>query len=111
MLMPATTTIDVSRGSTTDAYGDEVDAPQPVYQGIPAIISYQTSVSLPPASGRPVQASAYEIVVDSWVQMKDQDVITDRQTGEQYQVTSVRRLPSYGIPTDLQLAARRIDGT
>ncbi len=111
MLMPPTTTIDVDRGTTQDAYGDDVDALTRVYAGIPAIISYQTAVSLPPASGRPVQASAYEIVVDSWVVMKDQDVITDRQTREQYRVTTVRKLPSYGIPTDLQLIAQRIDGT
>lgn len=111
MLMPGTTTIVVSRGTTTDAYGDEVDAYSPVYTGVPAIISYQTDVSLPPSSGRPVQVSAYEIIVDNWLQIEDQDLITDQQTGDQYQVTSVRKLPSYGIPTDLQLAARRIDGT
>ncbi|MGH3436848.1 MAG: hypothetical protein ACRDRN_10330 [Sciscionella sp.] len=111
MLMPPTTTIDVDRGSVLDGFGDEVDAFTRVYDGVPAIIAYQTEVALPPASGRPVQASAYEIVVDSWLEMKDQDVVTDRQTGEQYRVTTVRKLPSYGIPNDLQLIARRIDGT
>lgn len=111
MLMPPTTTITISRGTDQDVWGDEVNSLNQLYVGVPAIINYQTGVSKDPSTGAPVQASAYEVVVPKGTDVKDQDVLTDSQTGEQYEVTSVRILPSYGVPADVWLAVRRLDGT
>lgn len=109
--MPPTTTVTISRGTTTDAYGDEVNQLNQLYTGVPAIINYQTGVSKDPSSGRPVQVSAYEVVLPKGTDVKDQDVLTDQQTGEKYEVTSVRTLPSYGVPADVWVVVRRLDGT
>ncbi len=108
--MPPTTTITISRGTSTDAYGDPVNSLNQLYFGVPAIINYQTGVSKDPSTGQPVQASAYEVVVPKGTDVKNQDVLTDQQTGEEYEVTAVRTLPSYGVPADVWLAVRRLDG-
>lgn len=110
MLMPPTTTVTISRGTTTDAYGDPIDQLTPIYWDVPAIICYQAGTVKDPASGRPVQVSNYECVLPSQQDVKDQDVITDQQTQESYTVTEVRTLPSYGLPADKQVAMVRTDG-
>lgn len=109
--MPPTTTCTISRGTVQDVYGDEVNNLNQVYTDVPAIITYQSGVSKDPSTGAPVQTSVYEIVMPQGTDVKDQDVIADQQTGENYEVTAVRILPSYGIPTDVWIAARRLDGT
>lgn len=108
--MPPTTTCTISRGTVQDLYGDEVSVLNQLYTDVPAIITYQTGVSKDPSTGTPVQTSVYEIVMPQGTDVKDQDTITDLQTGENYEVTAVRILPSYGIPADVWIAARRLDG-
>lgn len=109
--MPPTTAVTISRGTSADEYGDPIDTPTPLYTDVPAIIVYSTGVSLDPSSGRPVQASNYECILPFGTDVQNQDVITDQQTLESYTVTSVRTLPSYGLPADVQVAMFRTDGT
>lgn len=110
MLMPPTTTVAISRGTDVDEYGDPIDNLNQLYTDVPAIIVYQAGISMNPASGIPVQISNYECILETGTDVLDQDVVTDQQTGESYTVTSVRMLPSYGLPSDLQIVMVRTDG-
>lgn len=112
--MPATTTVTIRRpgAQDVDAYGDPIDTiAVPIATGLPAIIVYRASTVRDPASGQPVQVDASEAVLDKGTDVQDQDVLTDEQTGEDYRVTQVRILPSYGIPADVWLALERLGGT
>lgn len=111
MLMPPTTTVTISRGTSVDAFGDPIDTPNQLYTDVPAIIVYNTGVSMDPSSGRPVQVSNYECILPHGTDVKDQDVIQDIQTLETYTVTSVRTLPSYGLPADVTISMFRTDGS
>lgn len=108
--MPPTTTVTISRGTDVDEYGDPIDNLNQLYTDVPAIIVYQTGISKDPASGTPVQVSNYECILDFGTDIKNQDVVTDQQTLESYTVVSVRTLPSYGLPVDIQIAMVRTDG-
>lgn len=114
MLMPATTTVSISRPNVGDVddYGDPIDTVAlPISNGLPAIISYRTGTVKDPASGVPVQVDASEVVLDKGTDVRDQDVLTDEQTGERYTVVQVRTLPSYGLPADVWLSVKRINGS
>ena len=63
--MPPTTTVTISRGTTADEYGDEVNILNQLYTGVPAIIAYQSDVSLDPASGNPVEVGNYQAFFDN----------------------------------------------
>lgn len=109
MLMPPTTTLTIHRGTVVDAYGDPTDEINPIATDVPAIIAYSASTRQDPASGRPVQVSAYDCVVERGTDIRPQDRVVDNQTGVTYEVTNVSVLPSYGLPTDVQVALWRVD--
>jgi hypothetical protein len=110
-MMPPTTTVSIARGEQLDAYGDPQDINSvPVYTNIPAIISYKTRTTQDPATGTPRQITAYECILDRGTDVRDDDRLTDEQTGIVYNVTGVTLLPSYGVPADVWVALSQVGG-
>lgn len=111
MLMPPTTFVTISRATQTDAYGDPQDIDStPLYTDVPAIISDPVTTTQDPATGTPRQVNAMQIILRRGTDVRDDDRITDQQTGIVYNVTSVRVLPAYGIPSDIWCTVQTVGG-
>lgn len=111
MMMPPNAVVSISRGTAeeVDAGGDPVEVDSmPLYTDVPALIGYVGAVTQSYASGTPRQVSMFEIYVDAGRDVKPQDRLVD-QDDVTYHVTAVNQLPSFGMPSDIQVKAYRVD--
>jgi hypothetical protein len=109
MGMPGTTRVTISRAVQNDAYGDpqDINVP-PLYTDVPAIIAYDGRVMQDPATGTPRQVTSSSVVFNKGTDVRQDDRLTDQQTGQVYQVTGVTLHPAYGVPGDVWCAVSAV---
>lgn len=111
MLMPPNTKVTISRATQLDGYGDPQDInSEPVAVDVPALFAYSGKVTQDPASGTPRQVTSFSCLLPKGTDVRDDDRLTDQQTGQTYAVTGVTTFPSYGIPADVWVAMTAVDG-
>ncbi|MFI2761396.1 hypothetical protein ACH5A3_21380 [Streptomyces echinatus] len=103
----ATTTIAVLRGTSTDAYGDEVDTDTPVASGIPAALTEQSRrvTTRDDPTPRIVRYAVARVAVGTDV--TDQDRVRDERTGAIYSIDAVSSMANPAAVADLRLDLRR----
>lgn len=111
MLVPASTTVAISRGTEQDAYGDPADInSDPIAVGIPAAIASRTVNSQNRASGTPRQITVLTGVVPNGTDVRQDDRLTDQGTGQIYNVDKVQPGTSYGFTADIVLSLSAVGG-
>jgi hypothetical protein len=107
----ASNVVSVLRGTTTNAYGDEVDDPdnaQVVASGIPAQIVVTSARAYDPTSQQLRVIQTIAGVVQSDVDIVESDQLIDDRTGVIYTVESVTQEGGPGFTSDLELVLRRV---
>ena len=107
----ATTQVSVLRGTSTDEFGDEIDAATPVATSIPAAVVESSKVVLDQATQTPRTVRTVTCVLPSWASVLNTDRIQDQATGLTYIIETVETQPSLGYPGDQVLGLRRVTGT
>src|SRR6267154_3769510 len=117
----ANTTVTILRGTSTDSFGDIIDAPVPVYTHIIAFISYPTMSPLrpivlgatvyEPASPEPSTTRLAACTLPSGSDIRNTDQILDEFTGVLYEVYQVTELGNAGAALDLVLTLKRVTTT
>lgn len=103
----ATTRLTVLRGTTTDAFGDEVDTNAPVATGIPASLTEQTRRVTTRDDPTPRIVRSAIARVAPGTDVTDQDRVRDERTGAVYIVDAVSSMSSPALAVDLRLDLRR----
>ncbi|WP_274029453.1 hypothetical protein [Streptomyces sp. MMBL 11-1] len=99
----ANTTISVLRGTTTDEFGDPVDAPTTVASGIPASLIEVTRRAFTPENPTP-RVVRYSIArTGADVDVLEDDRIRDESTDRIYIVEAVSQTGGIGMVNDLRL--------
>jgi len=90
----ATGTYAVLRGTTTDAYGDAIDATTTVdgYEALVGSLVERTRQTRRRVDGMPRDARSYTCRLPSWVEIQDDDRIKDNTTGDIFTIFSWRRV-------------------
>lgn len=109
MIGLATTTIAVLRGTTTNDYGDEVDASTEVSTGIPASILEQRRLTTTTDDPQPRAVVFYTGRVLSTVDVRVGDRIKDETTDQIYIVDDFTRVSNPVIGNDTRLDLRRVN--
>lgn len=103
----ATTTIAILRGTTTDAFGDEVDTDTAVHTGIPASLVEQTRRVTTRDDPTP-RIVRYAIArVGAGTDVTDQDRVRDERTGAVYIIEATSSMANAALTADLRLDLRR----
>ncbi len=89
MSFVATTTVTITRGETTDAFGDPVEGSTAVASGVPASILEVQSRAQRPVEGRTDNVRAYAMRVRTHVTVFRDDRIHDERTGAIYTIDEV----------------------
>lgn len=107
MIATATTTLTVLRGTSTNAWGDEIDTDTPRYTGIPASLVEQTRrvTTRDDPTPRIVRYAVGRVTAGT--DITDQDRIRDERTGAVYIVDAVSSMNSAAVAADLRLDLRR----
>lgn len=107
MIARATTTLSVLRGTSTDAFGDEVDSNTAVATGIPASLTEQTRrvTTRDDPTPRVIRYSVARVTAGT--DITDQDRVMDERTGAVYIVDAVSSMNSAAVAADLRLDLRR----
>lgn len=107
MIARATTTLSVLRGTSTDAFGDEVDSNTAVATGIPASLTEQTRrvTTRDDPTPRVIRYSVARVTAGT--DITDQDRVMDERTGSVYIVDAVSSMNSAAVAADLRLDLRR----
>lgn len=102
MLVPASTSVSISRATQTDAYGDPVDIDNiPIATGVPAAIASRTVMAQNAATGTPRQVTVLSGVLPRGTDVQLEDRLTDEATGVVYNVDQVNPGTSYGFVADI----------
>lgn len=107
MIARATTTVSVLRGTSTNAFGDEIDTDTPVYTGIPASLVEQTRRVTTRDNPTPRIVRYAVGRVTAGTDVTDQDRVKDERTNEVYIVEAVSSMNSAAVSADLRLDLRR----
>lgn len=107
----ATTQVSVLRGTTTDDFGDLIDAATPVVTGVPAAIVESSKTVTDQATQTPRTVRTVTCVLPAWASVLNTDRLQDQSTGLTYFIESVETQPSLGYPGDQVLGLRRVTGT
>jgi len=107
MIAAATTSISVLRGTSTNAWGDEIDTDTAVHTGIPASLIEQTRrvTTRDDPTPRIVRYAVGRVTAGT--DITDQDRIRDERTGAIYIVEAVSAMNSAAVAADLRLDLRR----
>lgn len=89
MSFVATTTVAITRGETTDSFGDPIEANTVVASGVPVSILEQRSRAQRPVEGRTDNVREYTMRVRSNVSVLRDDRIHDEHTGVVYTIDEV----------------------
>ena len=92
MTFLASTTVDVLRGTTLDAYGDEVPGTAPVEAGVPMSLIERVRLVRDSASGEYRRVAYVQGRCMAGVDIRDSDRVRDTCTGVIYTVLA-RRTP------------------
>ena len=109
MLGLANTSVAILRGTTTDDYGDLVDADTPAYTSIPAAIVESSMTVMDPGAQVPRTVRAITCMLPGWADVLNSDRLQD-PSGRIYEIESVEAQPSLGYPPDTILTLRRVTG-
>lgn len=103
----ATTRISVLRGTSVDAYGDEVDIDTPVASGIPASLTEQSRrvTTRDDPTPRIVRYTVARVAAGTDIQ--DLDRVRDERTGAVYIVDAVSSMANPAVTPDIRLDLRR----
>jgi hypothetical protein len=105
----ATTTCSILRGSTTDGYGDELDADTPVRTNVPISIMEISSTVMTPEDPTPRVVRQVTARVGSEVDVRDGDRVKDESTGTIYMIDNVIRRASPVYTPDTRLDLRLVN--
>lgn len=107
MIATATTSISVLRGTSVDAFNDEVDTNTVAASGIPASLVEQTRrvTTRDDPTPRIIRYAVGRVTAGTDV--TDQDRIRDERTGATYIVEAVSSMNSAAVAADLRLDLRR----
>lgn len=105
----ATTTASIYRGTTTDAYGDPVDANTPIAVNVRAAIQEMRRTVFDPAEQRWTLVRFYSARMPSDTDIEQGDRILDERSNLFYLVQSVDNATSPVHTPDLRLDLKRID--
>lgn len=100
--------LDVLRGTTVNAYGDESDIGQPVYTGVPAAIAEVAEHVFDPATQRPQVIRQVKGAVPGWVDLRDTDTLHDPATGWFYLLDDIEDEPGIGYYPPRKLLTLRL---
>ena len=107
----ASTTVSIYRGTTTNAYGDEVDDIDNavcVASGIPADLFVTVARPYDPTTQQIRVIQSVRGSIGSDTDLVESDQIVDDNTGFTYQVESVTQPMGPGFVGDLALELRRV---
>lgn len=107
MLVRATTKISVLRGTTTNAFGDEVDNFTVAASGIPASLIEQTRQMFTRESTEPRVVRYTVGRVTAGTDIRQNDVLLDERTSVKYIVQAVSGLGNPVRMEDLRLDLKR----
>jgi hypothetical protein len=111
VLIPASTSITISRVTQLDAYSDPVDInSDPIAVGVPAALASTSVRQQNPASGTPRQVTVFTCVVPNGTDVQTQDRITDQADGSVYNVDVVNGGTNYGFIADIVLTLSAVGG-
>jgi len=102
-----TTTVSVLRGSSTDAFGDVVDADTVAASGVPCSLLEQRRTVFTPAEGRVQQVLYFTARVPGDTVVLLSDRIRDENTGQVYRVDSSSQVQSPVQLNDVRLDLRK----
>jgi hypothetical protein len=105
----ASATVAVLRGTTTDAYGDPVDADTAIRARIPIALAVTNRRVWVPAEQRHTRVSEITGRVGWNVDIREEDRLRDTKSGSIYLVEAVTRPPRVTGMEDVRLTLRRVD--
>lgn len=105
----ATTTVAVLRGTTTDAYGDPVDADDAVRARIPVALAITNRRVWVPAERRHTQVTEITGRVRRDADIQEEDRLRDERDGSIYLVEAVTIPPRVTGFEKARLTLRRVD--
>jgi hypothetical protein len=105
----ANTTASILRGTTSNQFGDQIDASTPVITGLPVTLIETGKRVQDPASPTPRTVRQIYASVPEWAGILDTDRLLDEQTGDTYIITSVTRPATIiGAPVDTVCQLKRV---
>jgi hypothetical protein len=100
----ANTTITLLRGTTTDEWGDTIDAGTPVASAIPAFLAETSHRVQDPTTPMPRVIRQTTARVPYWLGVQNTDQVVDETSGDKYIVLAVTQPPSlFGNPSNWPL--------
>jgi hypothetical protein len=103
------TTVSVLRGTTTNAFGDEVDLNESAFEHVPALLIETGRNVQDPSTPTPRTIRQIVCHVPPWTGVLDTDRIIDEATGSVYIIISVTRPPTLmGAPVDIRCDLKRV---
>lgn len=110
-LLPPNATFDLYRAEEDDGYGDiEDDNSEPLYAGLPGVLSYKTRRVLDPITRTPQQVTSDFCLLDQGTDVRNGDRLHETITGVWFNVDGANPLPSYGFPNDVSVDLTRTGG-
>lgn len=106
----ATCTGSILRGTSTDVYGDEVDAGTVVQSGVQAAVQEKQHRVFDPATQAPRVVRSIEAYVQSDVDIRDGDQFRDDTNNITYAVVVVTQPGGPAWTSDLSVELQRING-
>lgn len=112
MILPPNAVFDLYRPVQVDEDGDDMDlnAPPPLYTGIRAVLSYKTRMVQDPVTRTPRQMTYYFCLLPQGTDVRNDDRLRERTTGQTFNISGVTPLPSYGFPHDVSVSLSLVAG-
>jgi len=105
----ANTTCAVLSGTTTNQFGDLVDANVPRISSLPVTLIETGKSVQDPSSPTPRTIRQILCIVPEWAGITDEDRLRDDRTGDVYIIIGITRPPTIiGAPVDIKLDLKRI---
>lgn len=105
----ANTLVTVFRGTTKNAFGDDVDSNTPYLEHIPAILTETGRTIQDPSSETPRTIRQVTCHLPPWTGVLNTDRLFDESTSDTYIILGVTRPPTlFGAPVDTMLQLKRV---
>jgi hypothetical protein len=105
----ANATVTVLRGTAEDDWGDEIDAPQPLYRDVPFTLIETAQVVQDPSTQTPRVIRAITGLGPQWLGLQTTDRLRDQGTGDVLIIVDVITQPNLtGAPADVKVILRRV---
>ena len=106
------TTCQIWRGSTTNQFGDSIDANTPIITGLPVTLIETGKTVQDPSTPTPRTVREIRCIVPEWAGVLTTDRIYDERTADTYMVISVTKPPTIiGAPVDTVCQLRRVSAS